>query len=106
MLRGADSFPDEEHGSFVALALADHDRAVHRHFVHHFPHRFDGGLIGLMSVAQPHRLCRFDCRFFDDAQKFQTQFDFHLLSQVIKIFELGAFGHGLRARYRQTCPIS
>ena len=62
VLRGADSFADEEHGGFVALALADDDGAVHGHFVHHLAHGFDGCLIGLVPVAKPHGLCRFDGR--------------------------------------------
>ena len=77
VLRGADFFADEEHGRLVAFALADNDRAVHGHFIHYFAHGRDGGLIGHVAVSQAHRFCRFNGRLFDDAQKFQTQFDFH-----------------------------
>ena len=41
-----------------------------------------GGLIGCVGVAQTHRLRRFDCGLLDNAQKFQTQFDFHPLSRT------------------------
>ncbi len=51
----ADLFAVEEHRGFVLLALADHDRAVHRDGVDHQTHRVDGGLVGgdLVAVADP-----------------------------------------------------
>ena len=51
----ADLLAVEEHGRLVLLALADHDRAVHRDRVDHEPHRVDGGGVGgdLVAVADP-----------------------------------------------------
>ena len=83
VLRGADSFADEKHGRFVALALADDDGAVHGHFVHHLAHGSDGGLVGHVAVSSPHGFGRFDGRLFDDAQKFQTQLNFHQNSRSL-----------------------
>ena len=73
----ADFFADVKHGRFVALALADHDRAIHADGFHFRAHGFDRGLIGLVAVAQPHRPGRRDRRQLHDAQKFQAQLAFH-----------------------------
>jgi len=86
VLRGADFFADEKHGRFVALALANHDGAVHGHFVHHPAHGSDGRLVGHVAVSPAHGFCRFNGRLFDDAQKFQTQFDFHQNSRSTGFF--------------------
>src|SRR5258708_13501748 len=43
-----------EHGSFVALAFADHDGPAHGHGVHAFAHRFGGDFICFMAVPQTH----------------------------------------------------
>ena len=82
MLSGAYSFSDEKHWCVVAFAFANDDRPIHRNLVHHAAHGFDSGLVGPVGVAEAHRLGRFNGRLFDDAQKFQTQFDFHQLSRT------------------------
>ena len=98
VLRGADFFADEKHRGFVAFALADDDGAVHGHFVHHPAHGCDGGLVGLVAVSQAHGLGRFNGRLFDDAQKFQTQFNFHHISRSLRFFGSGARSDTVHAR--------
>ncbi len=98
VLRGADSFADKKHGRFVAFALADDDGAVHGHFVHHAAHGADGGLVGHVAIAAAHGLGGFDGRLFDDAQKFQTQLNFHPRSRLLKFVWIGARPHPVPAR--------
>ena len=69
----ADPLADVEHRRFVALALADDDRAVDRHRVHLVPHRFDGDLIGLVPIALPHRVRAGDRRLLDDPDEVERQ---------------------------------
>ena len=55
---GADLLADEQHRRFVALALADHHRAVDRQLVELAPHGIDRGLVGglfVAAAAQPRR---------------------------------------------------
>ena len=72
-VRHADLLADVQHRRFIALALADHDRAVDRHRVHDPPHRLDGDLVGLVAVALSHRVGAGDRRLLDDAQKFERE---------------------------------
>jgi hypothetical protein len=51
MVAMADRLADEQHGRLVALALADHHRAVDRKRVELAPHRVDRGLVGRLFVA-------------------------------------------------------
>ena len=69
----ADLFADVEHRRLVALAFADDDGAVDRHRVHHLAHRLDGDLVGLVTVALPHRVRARDGGLLDDAQKFERE---------------------------------
>ena len=48
---GADLLADVEHRRLVALALADHDRAVDVEHVQRLAHGVDGGLVGGLLVA-------------------------------------------------------
>src|SRR5947207_1151670 len=48
-----DLLADEQHRGFVALALADHHRAVDRQLVELAPHGVDRGLVGRLLVAAP-----------------------------------------------------
>jgi hypothetical protein len=66
-------FADIEHRRFVALTLADDDRPVDRHRVHHLAHRLDGNLIGLVAVALAHRVRARNRRLLDDAEKFEGE---------------------------------
>ena len=57
-LRVPTSSPMIEHRRLVALALADHHRAVDRQPVELAPHGVDGGLVGgdlVAAAAQPRR---------------------------------------------------
>ena len=53
----ADPLAVVEHRGLVLLALADHDRAVHRHRVEQQPHRVDRGTVGglLLAASDPAR---------------------------------------------------
>ena len=73
----ADLLADVEHRRFVALALADDDRAVDRHGVHDPAHGFDRDLIGLVAVALAHRVRARDRGLFDDAEKFKREIGMH-----------------------------
>ena len=60
---------DVQHRRFVALALADDDRAVDRHRVHLAAHRFDGHLVGAMAITLAHRVGAGNGGLFGDAEK-------------------------------------
>src|SRR5581483_11876682 len=47
----ADFFADVEHRRFIALAFTDDHASAHGHRVHDLAHRFDGYLIGILSIA-------------------------------------------------------
>ena len=81
-LRGAGAaaahlLADVEHRRLVALALADDDRAVDRHGVHHLAHRFDGDLVGLVAVALPHRVPARNRGLFDHPEKLEREIGVH-----------------------------
>ena len=57
-LRGADPLADEQHRRLVALALADHHRAVDVERVQRRAHRLDRGMIGRLLVAAADQLRR------------------------------------------------
>src|ERR1700686_5314970 len=63
----ADFLADVQHGSFVALAFADDDGAVHLYGVHGFAHGFHGDFIGFVAVAETHGARGGDGGRFDDA---------------------------------------
>ena len=48
-----DILADEQHGRFVALALADHHRSVDRQLAELAPHGVNRGLVGVLLVAAP-----------------------------------------------------
>ena len=73
----ADLFADVEHRRFVAFALANHDRAVDGQLVHRLPHGFDGGLVGLVTVALPHREGRGDRGLLDNVQEMKGKVGVH-----------------------------
>jgi hypothetical protein len=50
-----------------SIGLTDDDGAVDRHGVHHRTHGLDGHLIGVVTVALPHRVGAGNGRLFDDA---------------------------------------
>ena len=54
-LPGADLLADVEHRRLVALALADHDRAVDVEHVERLAHGVDRGLVGRLLVAAAHQ---------------------------------------------------
>ena len=69
LLCEADLFTDVEHRRFVALAFADHDRAVDRHGIHLATHRFDRDLIGAVAVALAHGVRAGDRGLFGNAEE-------------------------------------
>ena len=73
-----DLLADVQHRRLVALALADHNRAVDRHAVHHPPHRLHGNLIGLVAVALAHRVRTRNGGLFDHAQEFEGKVRIHM----------------------------
>ena len=72
-LRRADLLADIEHRRLVALALADHHRAVHLERVERRPHRLDGGMVGGLLVAPADQLRRRDRRRFGHPHHLQHQ---------------------------------
>ena len=71
--RRADLLADIEHRRLVALALADHDGAVHIELVERGAHRLDGGGIGRLLVAAPDQRRGGDRRGFGDAHHFEHE---------------------------------
>ena len=69
----ADLLADVQHRRLVALALADHDRAVNRQLVERGAHRFDRGGVGGLLVAAPDQLGRGDRRGLGDADHFEHE---------------------------------
>ena len=72
-LRGADPLADEQHRRLVALALADHHRAVDVERVERRAHRLDRGMIGRLLVAAADQLRRRDRRRLGDPHHFEHQ---------------------------------
>ena len=72
-LRGADLLADIEHRRLVALALADHHRAVHLERVQRRAHRLDRGMVGRFLVAAADQLRGGDRRRLGDPHHFQHQ---------------------------------
>ena len=64
---------DEEHGRFVALALADHHRAVDRELVQLAAHGIHGSLVGGLLVAAPAKPGGSDGGALGDADELQGQ---------------------------------
>ena len=82
----ADLLADEEHGCFVALALADDDATAHRHGVHLLAHRLDRDVVGVLAVALTHRPRGGDGRGLAHAQEVQGYVDaVQLLSHARKL---------------------
>ena len=77
LLRQADLLADVKHRRFVALALADDDRAVDRHGVHLAAHRLDGHLVGAVAIALAHRVGAGDGGLFGDAEELEREVGFH-----------------------------
>ena len=71
----ADLLADEEHRGLVALALAYHDSAAHRHRVHLLAHRLDRDVVGILAVALPHRARGGDGRLLAHAQEVEGYVD-------------------------------
>jgi hypothetical protein len=70
---GADLLADEQHRRLVALALADHHRAVDRQLVELAPHGVDRRLVGGLLVAAPAQPRRGDRRALGHAHEFERQ---------------------------------
>ena len=69
----ADLLADEQHRRLVALALADHDRAVDRQLVQFAPHGVDRRLVGRLLVALAAQARRGDRRALGDAHELERQ---------------------------------
>ena len=65
--------PMKSIGRLVALALADHDRAVDRQRVQLAPHRVDRRLVGRLLLAAPAQPRRRDRRALGHADEFERQ---------------------------------
>ena len=77
----ADLLADEEHRRLVALALADHDRAVDIDGVELPAHRLDRGLIRC-PVPLAHRLSTRDGRRLDDPQEIERKIGMNMALSV------------------------
>ena len=84
-IRAAHLLADIKHGRFVALALADHDGAVHRDRVHRLAHGFGGHLVAQRTVALAHGARRRDGRVLHHAQKFQRQIAFNVFPKILRV---------------------
>ena len=73
----ADALADVQHRRLVALTLTDDDAPVDRHAIELAPHRLDGGLIGPLAVAEPHRVRARDGGLLDDAEELEREIGFH-----------------------------
>ena len=71
--RRADLLADEQHRRLVALALADHDGAVHVELVERGAHRLDRGGVGRLFVAAPDQRRGGDRRGFGHAHHFEHE---------------------------------
>ena len=69
----ADPLADEQHRRLVALALADHHRAVDRQAVELAAHGVDRRLVGGLLVAAPAQARRGDGGALGDAHEFEGQ---------------------------------
>ena len=87
----ADFFADVEHGSFVALAFADHDGAAHGNGVHGLAHGLGGNLVGEFALALAHGAGGGDGRSFHHAQESGSQIAFDILTETPDF----AFGFGM-----------
>ena len=72
----ADLLADIKHRRVVALALADHDGAVHGNRIHRLAHGLGRNLIAQMTIALTHGARRFDGRVLNHAQEFQCEIAF------------------------------
>ena len=91
----ADLLADVQHRRFVALALADDDRAVDWNGVHLATHRLDGHLVGLVPVALPHRVRAGNGCLLDHAQEVEREMGLEI-ALVLRV------GRQLLRRYRQS----
>ena len=69
----ADLLARVEQGRLVALALADHDAAVHGQVVHLPAHGLDRDLVGVAAVAAAHGAGRGDGRLLGDLDELLLQ---------------------------------
>ena len=76
-VRQPDALADVEHRRLVALPLADDDAPVDRHAIELAPHRFDGGVIRPLAVAQAHGVGARDRGLLDDAEELEGEIRFH-----------------------------
>ena len=83
--RVADLFADEQHRRLIALALADHDRAVHVQLVERGTHRLHRRRVRRLFIAAPDQLRRRNRRRLGHADHFKDE---HAVER------LAAFGHG------------
>ena len=73
----ADLLADVEHGRLVALALADHDRAVHLDLVERRAHGVDRRLVRRLLVAAAHHVRAGQRRGFRRTHQLQRQVPVH-----------------------------
>jgi hypothetical protein len=76
-LAGPDLLADEQHRRLVALAFADHHRAVDRQAVQRLAHRVDRRLVGRLLVAPPHQPRGRQGRRLGDANRFEREIAIH-----------------------------
>jgi hypothetical protein len=73
--RLADLLADEQHRRLVALAFADDDRSVDRHFVERPSHGLDRRAVRRVPVPLAHRLRAGDAGLLDHAKQFEREID-------------------------------
>jgi hypothetical protein len=74
---GAHLLADIEHRRLVALAFADHHRALYGERIERRAHGVDGRLVGHLLVAAAHQLGGGECRRLGDADRLERQIAVH-----------------------------
>jgi hypothetical protein len=94
----ANLLPDEQHGSLVPLALADHDRSVHRNRLHSRPHGFRRNVIGVAAIPCAHGMSAgYGCSF-DNRDELRSQVMLH----AFFLFRFGSDPIAHSSRRHQT----
>src|SRR5206468_4245843 len=85
-----DFFADIQHGRFITLAFADHNRSAHRDCVHGFTHGFGRHLIGKVALAFPHGARRCNRCGLNHPQKSRCQIALNIFAKRASLrFRLG-----------------
>src|SRR6185503_5628309 len=85
----AERLADVEHGSLVALPLADDDGAAHLEAVELLAHRLHRHLVGVLSLAVAHRARGGDGGLFGHTKKANFETGFHEGRTLADVFAEG-----------------